>query len=127
MVYKLQPHNKLDAEEVMRMAALGCTASEIAQKFAVSANRVMDEYRQEYLQGLSMMHENLRNAQFECAYNSRGNATMLIFLGKVYLKQQEVYHDEKVADLDILIKLLDKKAKEQVQEQDACLISQQSN
>lgn len=105
--------NKTDmtGAEIMRMASIGCSQAEIAQKYGVSIVYLTDHFKQEYLQGIAELHENLRQAQLDCAYNNKGNATMLIFLGKCYLHQQEISHDEKMADIDILIEMLNKQSK----------------
>ena len=119
MTRKLLKESDINTDEVFELASIGCTQAEIAQKFGISINVLMHNYKYEYYQGIAMMHEKLRRAQFECAYNKKGDATMLIFLGKIYLNQKERAEDDKAADIDILLKIVEDQAK--------CLSSPENN
>lgn len=114
MAYQLSCEN-----EVRRMASLGCTTEEIAQKLSVTTNQLISKYGVPYREGKAEMLENLRAAQFKCAYENVGNCTMLIFLGKFYLHQREVTQEDKLSELDTLLKHLTDKSE--------CLNSRQNN
>lgn len=110
---------KVNAEEVRRMSALGCTYEEIAQKFQVSRQCIENAYVSEYQAGKVELKEGLRAAQIRCAKEGVGNSSMLIWLGKIHLNQREVSHEERISELDMLIKHLDLKAE--------CLNSQRNS
>jgi hypothetical protein len=112
MELRLYSARDINAAVVLDMASVGCTQEEIAQKFAVPIRVVINEYRKEYMQGIALMHEHLRRLQFNNAENGKkGDSTMLIFLGKCYLNQQEETTEEKLADLDLFLKYIENKDK----------------
>lgn len=106
-----RPRKKISEEEVERLASIGCTQAEIAQAYGISISTLVNNYKLEYFQGLANLHETIRQAQIDCALSQKGNSSMLMFLGKVYLHQQEGKTEEKLADLDLLLDHLEKQAK----------------
>lgn len=102
---------EINEEEVMRMASIGCTQAEIAQKFGIHISTLTREYKLPYLKGLASLYELIRQSQIECALTRKGDAAMLMFLGKVYLHQSENKTEEKLADLDLLLEHLERQAK----------------
>lgn len=100
--------SKIDPDEVWRMASIGCTHEEIAQKFKVNRQIIDLGYATEFEAGRVIFKEQLREAQFNKAMN--GDSQMLIWLGKIHLNQREVAFEERISELDMLIKHLDLKA-----------------
>lgn len=88
-----RPRLELNLATITRLAALGCSAREIAGVCGVSedtlARRLADnaEVKNAYELGLSQLCESLRRRQVRMALN--GNLVMLIWLGKQYLGQKE--------------------------------------
>lgn len=100
----------LDAEEVYRMAKLGCPIVDIAQKFQVSRQYIESNYLSDYLAGFCDLKEEMREAQILCAKQDIGNARMLVWLGMHYLDQKEITKTEKVDEIDIILNELRKRA-----------------
>ena len=74
-------------EEVEDLAALGCTDRDIANWFGVDENTLRYNLSDHLLKGRENLKQSLRRAQIKLALS--GNATMLIWLGKNILLQQE--------------------------------------
>ena len=73
--------------DVLRLAQMGCKDSEIAEWFGVDENTLRYNFSVELLKGKLALNQSLRQAQIRLALS--GNATMLIWLGKNILGQQE--------------------------------------
>lgn len=110
---------KIDPNEIRRMSAMGCTIEEIAMKFQVNRQVIDMGYMLEVEAGRVQLKEDLRSAQITCGKTGKGNATMLIWLGKIYLGQKEISTDDRISELDRLLKHLDDKAE--------CLLSPKNN
>ena len=74
-------------KDVERLAQMGCKDSEIADWFGVDENTLRYNFSVELLKGKLALNQSLRQAQIRLALT--GNATMLIWLGKNILNQQE--------------------------------------
>ena len=74
-------------KDVERLAQMGCKDSEIADWFGVDENTLRYNFSVELLKGKLALNQSLRQAQIRLALS--GNATMLIWLGKNLLNQQE--------------------------------------
>ena len=74
-------------KDVLRLAQMGCKDSEIAEWFGVDENTLRYNFSVELLKGKLALNQSLRQAQIRLALT--GNATMLIWLGKNILGQQE--------------------------------------
>jgi hypothetical protein len=74
-------------KDVERLAQMGCKDSEIADWFGVDENTLRYNFSVELLKGKLALNQSLRQAQIRLALS--GNATMLIWLGKNILNQQE--------------------------------------
>lgn len=77
----------IPAEEVYKLAQIGCKDTEIADWFGVDSNTLRYNFSVELLKGREALKQSLRRAQLTVALN--GNPTMLIWLGKQYLGQSE--------------------------------------
>ena len=86
-------HTVIPAEEVYKLANIGCKDTEIAEWFGVDGNTLRYNFSAELTKGRLALNQSLRRAQLQVALG--GNPTMLIFLGKVLLGQRE---DALVAD-----------------------------
>ena len=88
-----RPKIEIDLEVVEKLAQRHCTYQEIADWFNVSVSKLDHdpEFIQTYKKGLSVGKRSLRKWQFEAA--SKGNITMLIWLGKQYLAQRDTPSD----------------------------------
>lgn len=77
-------------EEVEHQASLGCTDREIAAYFDVHENTLRYNFKEFLTKGRHNLKTSLRQAQLRVALD--GNPTMLIWLGKNILSQQESGH-----------------------------------
>ncbi|MFZ1075433.1 MAG: hypothetical protein WAN50_03610 [Minisyncoccia bacterium] len=102
--------DRINPDEVRKMASIGCTYEEIAQKFKVSRGTIENSYAIEYEAGRVALKQELREAQIRCGKENKGNSGMLIWLGKIYLNQRESTQEERVSELDMIIKHLDLRA-----------------
>ena len=78
-------------KEVEKLASLGCKDTEIADWFGIDDNTLRYNFKVELLKGRESLKQSLRKAQIKLALS--GNATMLIWLGKNILGQQETPTD----------------------------------
>jgi hypothetical protein len=69
--------------KIEEFASLGLTDREIEDLAEID----LKDFKKAILKGRARLHQTLRRAQLKSAL--RGNASMLIFLGKVYLNQKE--------------------------------------
>lgn len=74
-------------DEVYKLAALGATMEEMSDWFGVNRETLKYNFSEYILKGQADLKQRLRLAQLKCALD--GNATMLIWLGKNILGQQE--------------------------------------
>jgi len=101
-----RPRIELDLKVVEGLGSIGATAAEMAQILPASqstiehrlADRTSEEYRA-YARGRARLNTSLRRKQVEVAMS--GNVTMLIWLGKQLLFQQD-RHAFRVLDLSTL-------------------------
>jgi hypothetical protein len=77
----------VDPDEVYRMSQLGCTMEEMAYFFQIDRETLKYNFWDYIKRGESDTKQRLRNAQIELAL--KGNATMLIWLGKQMLGQSD--------------------------------------
>jgi hypothetical protein len=75
------------ADDVFKLAALGCKDIEIAEWFGIDSNTLRYNFSVELLKGRETLKHSLRRKQLEVALG--GNPTMLIFLGKNLLGQSD--------------------------------------
>lgn len=74
-------------DEVELMASIGCTDREIATYFGVAETTFRTNFSDYLINGRHQLKTSLRRAQLQAALS--GNATLLIWLGKQILSQQE--------------------------------------
>jgi hypothetical protein len=74
-------------KDVEAMSATHATYKELAEYYGVKENTFRDHFRENVIKGRANTKINLRKWQLEAA--SKGNATMLIWLGKQMLGQSD--------------------------------------
>jgi hypothetical protein len=74
-------------EDVFKLAAMGCTDSEIARWFGIEESTLKYNFSEIIAKGREQLKQSLRQAQIRLAMS--GNATMLIWLGKNILGQSD--------------------------------------
>lgn len=97
-----RPRKELDAEQVYKLARIGCTQAEIADVFGVSQSVISANYRSDYARAQGEFKRSLKRAQFMRAVKDRSD-TMLIHLGKTYLGQagkSDLAHEEEPSAVD---------------------------
>ena len=77
----------IDTKEVFKLASYGCTNNEIADFFGCSADLLEKSYSEFLTKGRAEQKMRLRQLQWKACEN--GNVSMLIFLGKNMLGQQD--------------------------------------
>ena len=82
-----RPLAKVDPEMVMRLAAVGCSAEEIAAEVGCSRRTIYARFRTILSRGKLRSHVRLRSALFKFAM--MGNPGLLVFLAKVELGMRE--------------------------------------
>ncbi len=86
------PPKEHDEDLILRLASILCTTEEIAHICQCSNDTLERRYMHILKQGRANGRSSLRRKQWEVA--QEGNPTMLIWLGKQYLKQKEPPRDE---------------------------------
>lgn len=86
-----RPTKEIDAEQVYKLAAIGCSYEEIANVFNVNRSTIIARFQDEVKAGHSDMKESIRRAQLKVAldHSHKGQVTMLIWLGKQLLGQRD--------------------------------------
>ena len=71
-------------DEVRKLAALGCTKTDIANYLGITTNTLIFNFNDDYIHGYEEMKLVLRKAMLDTAVTNK-NPTMLIWLSKQYL------------------------------------------
>lgn len=82
-----RPQTPFDKDTVKKLAAIGCTAEEIAVVVGVSKDTIERRARGELADGRAEGRASLRRKQWAMAMN--GDRTMLVWLGKQMLGQTD--------------------------------------
>jgi hypothetical protein len=82
-----RPRKQIDAEEVFKLAQIGCKTTEIADWFGVSVDLIDRRFAEELRKGRTTLRQSLRRWQLQAA--QKGNVTMQIWLGKQMLGQSD--------------------------------------
>jgi len=77
----------IDTKQLQKLAKLGCTNKEMADFFGCSADLLEKSYSEYITKGRAEQKMRLRQLQWKSA--EKGNVSMLIFLGKNILGQQD--------------------------------------
>ena len=102
----------VDPAVVSALAAVGCTAEEIAAVTGCERTTLWRRFEAEIETGHIKMRASLRRRQFKLAME--GNTAMLIFLGKQYLGQMDqvridgnIRHEHREADDEAILAAAD--------------------
>jgi hypothetical protein len=88
----------INQAKIEEFASLGLTDREITDLAEID----IKDFKSAILKGRARLHQTLRRAQLKVAL--RGNASMLIFLGKVYLNQKEaIEHQHSTSERTLTI------------------------
>ena len=79
-----------DEEKIYDLAKIGCTQEEMASILKINIDTITDRHSEIVKEGYAHMNMSLRRKQFLVA--SQGNATLLMFLGKNRLNQNDSKH-----------------------------------
>lgn len=82
-----RPKKELDKEQVYKLALMHCNMQEMSDFFGVDVKTLRNNYSQEIQKGKAEGKIRLRKKQFEVA--EKGNVSMLIWLGKQVLGQND--------------------------------------
>jgi len=82
-----RPLLDINPDEVRKLAELGCRTEEIADFFGCSHDTINKRFASELVKGRAKIAITLRRSQIQLAM--KGNATLLIWLGKQMLGQVE--------------------------------------
>ena len=82
-----RPRVRIDEDQLEKLAAIDCSFEEMASIVGCSVRTLHDNFRTVIEKGRAQGRASLKRRQFELAMD--GNATMLIWLGKVRLGQKE--------------------------------------
>ena len=93
---------EIDPEKVEMLAEFGCSTIEIARLHSCDEATIRKRFKAELQRGREQMKVNLRRLQWRNAEN--GSNSMLIFLGKNYLGQNDSNQLELVGNLENLLK-----------------------
>jgi hypothetical protein len=93
----------IDADQVRKLAALGCTHEEIADVVGCSHDTISRRFKDEVEIGRRQGNASLRRKQFDLAMS--GNVTMLIWLGKQRLGQAEKSQIETIGKESITVQI----------------------
>ena len=77
----------IDTKQLQKLAKFGCTNKEMADFFGCSADLLEKSYSEYLTKGRAEQKMRLRQLQWKSA--EKGNVSMLIFLGKNILGQQD--------------------------------------
>ncbi len=82
-----RPRIEIDPKAVKKLAGIACTYPEIAAIVGCSEATLHRRFESVIKIGVQNMHVSLKRKQFQVAMS--GNVGMLIWLGKIHLKQRE--------------------------------------
>lgn len=87
-----RPRKKIDPDQVAKLAQIQCTMVEIAAVLQCSVDTLERRFAETIKRSREQGHASLKRAQYKAAID--GNVTMLIWLGKQLLGQNDVIHTE---------------------------------
>ena len=87
---------EIDTKQLMKLAKLGCTNIEMADFFGCSPDLLEKSYSEYLIKGRAEQKMRLRQLQWRACEN--GNVTMLIFLGKNMLGQQDKLEENQLEE-----------------------------
>lgn len=104
-----RPKLNINAKEVEKLAAIGCTAKEIADFYGCAGTSISRGFAVEMIKGKSNCKMQLRKAQMKTALS--GNVSMQIWLGKQMLGQKDQTVEKIDADIKVKVEYITSKSK----------------
>ncbi len=98
-----RPRKELSEQVIVKMAAAGCTMIDIAECCECSVDTLENNYMEVIKIGRAQCRFSLRKSQIDLALS--GNATMLIWLGKIMLGQREIQPEEFDQIKELLVRI----------------------
>lgn len=98
-----RPKLQIDPAQVYKLAQIGCKNDEIANWFGCSTDTIEKRFSAELAKGKSELKMSLRRWQLKAA--EKGNATLLIWLGKQLLGQRDndLLNSEEIKNIEIKV------------------------
>lgn len=94
-----RPKIEIDETEVEKLASYGCKNTEIADFFNCSVDTITNRFSDILVKGRAELKKTLRKAQIDFAL--KGNATLLIWLGKNELGQTDGETDKGLSENEL--------------------------
>jgi len=94
-----RPKIDIDAKEVEKLASYGCKNTEIADFFGCDTDTLTRRFKDILVKGRAGLKKRIRKAQIDFAL--KGNATLLIWLGKNELGQSDGDANNGLSDTEI--------------------------
>jgi hypothetical protein len=94
-----RPLKDIEPWQVYKLARIGCTDAEIGTILGCSEDTLTNRFSEHLRKGREKMRMSLRRMQYKAAQT--GNITMLIWLGKQYLKQSDKIDIDHRIDVEI--------------------------
>ena len=94
-----RPKLNIDEEQVQKLSEMQCTNVEIASFFGCDEATIRKRFSDMLTKGREIGKISLRRKQMKVAMH--GNVTMLIFLGKQYLRQADKTAIEQFPGIDV--------------------------
>lgn len=82
-----RPRKKIDPAQVEKLAAIQCSYAEMAAVLGCNESTLTRRFAQAIKKGREIGRSSLKRRQYKLAMD--GNATMLIWLGKQHLQQED--------------------------------------
>lgn len=94
-----RPKLKINENEVEKLASYGCKNTEIADFFNCSVDTITGRFSDILRKGRAELKRTIRKAQIDFAL--KGNATLLIWLGKNELGQRDSEAENSLTDAEL--------------------------
>jgi len=94
-----RPRKDVDKTEVAKLASYGCTNTEIADFTGVSESTIRLRFNETLIKERAGLKGKSRKAQID--YALKGNATLLIWLGKQMLDQKDGDLNNSLSDTEL--------------------------
>ena len=85
-----RPRKEVDESMILDLASIMCTNEEICDMCGICEDTLVDNFSGVLKEGRSIGKKSVRRQQYDLL--TQGNATMGVWLGKVYLGQKDTTH-----------------------------------
>jgi AraC-like DNA-binding protein len=94
-----RPRKEIDEKQVFKLAKILCTDEEIAAVLNCSSDTLVRRFAEPLEKGRQFGRQSLRRKQYQLAM--KGDRTMLVWLGKQYLGQQDRVQQEHTGGIQL--------------------------